>query len=171
MSEPRAKALVVVWHSQTGGTRQMVDALCEAAREQGGTALQVRSLHASEATAADVLACDAVVFATPENLAAVSGQLKDFFDRSYYALLDRVPGKAYAVMVCAGSDGHNALAQIERIATGLRLRQVAEPVLVCTHAQTPDAILATKNLDSGQLGPCRELGRMLAAALDMDLYG
>lgn len=170
MSEDVLPTLLVVWHSQTGGTRQMVDALCEAAAAESGDAVRVRSLPAAEAGPDDVLASRAVVFATPENLAAVSGRLKDFFDRSYYPLLGRVPGKAYAVMVCAGSDGHNAIAQIERIATGLRMKAVAEPVLVCTHAQTPEAILADKCLGPEQLAPCRELGRMLAAALQMGLF-
>jgi multimeric flavodoxin WrbA len=162
--------LLVVWHSQTGGTRQMVEALCAAARGEAGEAVQVRSLPAAEAGPADVLASQAVVFASPENLAAISGQLKDFFDRSYYPLLGQVPGKAYAIMVCAGSDGHNAIAQVERIATGLRMKAVAEAVLVCTHAQTPQAILAEKCLGPAQLAPCRELGRMLAAGLQMGLF-
>ncbi|MGY6519450.1 MAG: flavodoxin family protein [Lysobacteraceae bacterium] len=163
--------LLVIWHSMTGGTRQMVQAACEAARAEGGDAVRVRALQAREAGPDDVLACRAVVFATPENLATMSGQLKDFFDRSYYPLLDRVGGLPYAVMVCAGSDGHGAIAQIQRIATGLRLRAVAEPVLVCTHAQTPEAILAQKTLEADQLRPCRELGAGLAAALAMGLHG
>lgn len=170
MSANSLPILLVVWHSQTDGTRQMVDALCEAAREESGGSIEVRCLPAAEAGPDDVLASAAVVFATPENLAAISGRLKDFFDRSYYPLLGRVPGKAYAVMVCAGSDGHNAIAQVERIATGLRMKAVAEPVLVCTHAQTPEAILATKHLGPEQLAPCRELGRMLAAATQMGLF-
>ncbi|KAF1708813.1 flavodoxin [Pseudoxanthomonas kalamensis DSM 18571] len=165
------KTLLFVWHSQTGGTAAMVEAAVQAAREHAEeSGLQVRSLRAEEAGADDVLAADAVVFATPENLAAISGRLKDFFDRSYYALLDRCEGKPCGWMVCAGSDGQAAIAQLRRIATGLRLREVAEPVLVCTHAQTPQAILARKRLDAVQLAPCRELGATLAAGLALGLY-
>jgi len=72
------------------------------------------------------------VFASPENLAAMSGQMKDFFDRTYYAALDQLNGRPYAVMICAGSDGRNAAQQIERIATGWRLRAIAQPFIVCT---------------------------------------
>jgi len=64
------------------------------------------------------------VFASPENLAAMSGQMKDFFDRTYYAALDQLNGRPYAVMICAGSDGRNAAQQIERIATGWRLKAI-----------------------------------------------
>ncbi|MGR5359189.1 flavodoxin family protein, partial [Vibrio chagasii] len=68
----------------------------------------VRLLQAAQAGPGDVLAADGYLFATPENLAAIGGQLKDFFDRSYYPALDRINGRPYACLVCAGSDGQNA---------------------------------------------------------------
>lgn len=164
------KTLLLVWHSQTGCTRAMAEAFVDGARAHAGDTVAVRSLRAQDARARDVLDADAVVFATPENLAAIGGRLKTFFDLHYYALLDRCVGRPYALMVCAGSDGRSAIAQLERIATGLRLRRVADPVLVCTRAQTPDAILATKHPDAAQLAPCRELGATLAAGLEVGVY-
>jgi multimeric flavodoxin WrbA len=110
------------------------------------------------------------VFATPENLAAMSGLMKDFFDRTYYAALDRVAGRPYAVMVCAGSDGANAVRQIERIATGWRLRAVAEPIVVCTHAQTAEAIAAAKTIGADDIARCASLGAAIAAGLALGIY-
>ena len=110
------------------------------------------------------------MFATPENLAAISGVMKDFFDRCYYPVLERINGRAYASLVCAGSDGHNAARQIARIATGWRLKAVAEPIIVCTHAQTPEAILATKQIAQAELNACRELGAALAAGLALGVF-
>ena len=162
------KTMLIVWHSQTGGTAQMVEALAAGARSVEG--VRVRALRAVEADAEDALAADAFVFATPECLAIMSGQLKDFFDRSYYALLDRVNGRAYATMVCAGSDGSNAVRQIERIATGLRLRQVADAIIVNTAAQTPERILAPKHIGESELARCRELGKLLAHGLSIGLW-
>src|SRR5690606_35725650 len=81
--------LLIVYHSHTGGTLQMVHALQQGA-QQVAEALHVRLLHASDAHTEDVLQADAYVFATPENLAAISGLLKDFFDRTYYGALDRI---------------------------------------------------------------------------------
>jgi multimeric flavodoxin WrbA len=130
----------------------------------------VRLLHAAQAGPHDVLAADGYVFATPENLAAMSGQLKDFFDRSYYAVLDQVNGRPYASLVCAGSDGSNAARQIARIATGWRLKAVAEPLIVCTHAQTPEAILAPKQIGDEDLERCRALGEALAAGLVLGVF-
>lgn len=164
-----AKNLLIVYHSLTGGTHQMVDAACAgaAAADSGVT---VRLLTAPEAHAADVLAADGYLFATPENLAAVSGLLKDFFDRTYYGALDQINGRPYASLVCAGSDGTNAARQIARIATGWRLRPVADPLIVCTHAQTPEAILAPKQIGPADLERCRALGEAMAAGLGMGVF-
>ncbi len=165
---PDAKTLLIVYHSMTGGTRQMAEAVGAGARDEGG--VQVRCLQAAQAGPDDLLAADGCVFATPENLASISGQMKDFFDRSYYAVLDRIQGRPYATLVCAGSDGHNAASQIARIATGWRLKPVAEPLIVCTHAQTPEAILAPKVIADGELIACRELGASLAAGLALGVF-
>ena len=163
-----AKTLLIVFHSMTDGTRQMAEAArAGAAAETGCT---VRLLHAAQAGPQDVLAADGYVFATPENLAAMSGQLKDFFDRSYYGVLDQVNGRPYASLVCAGSDGSNAARQIARIATGWRLKPVAEPLIVCTHAQTPEAILATKLIAPDELARCQALGEAMAAGLALGVF-
>jgi hypothetical protein len=73
-------------------------------------------------------------------------------------------------LICAGSDCANAARQTARIATGWRLRAVAEPLIVCTHAQTPEAILAPKVIAADDLGKCRTLGATLAAGLAMGLF-
>lgn len=163
-----SKTLLIVYHSMTGGTHQMAEAVRAGAAAEGG--VSVRLLHAAQAGPRDVLASDGLVFATPENLAAISGQLKDFFDRSYYAVLNRINGRPYACLVCAGSDGHNAARQLERIATGWRLKPVAEPLIVCTHAQTPEAILAPKQIGEDDLAACRALGESLAAGLALGVF-
>ena len=166
---PASKTLLVVYHSMTGGTRQMAQAVCGGAAD-AEPGVVVRLLHAPDAHAADVLAADGYVFATPENLAAISGLMKDFFDRSYYGVLDQINGRPYASLICGGSDGSNAARQMDRIATGWRLKAVAEPLIVCTHAQTPEAILAPKHIGAADLQRCRELGAALAAGLAMGIY-
>ena len=168
--EAAPRRLLVVWHGFTGATRAMAEAVAEAARGDAGEALEVCLLRAADAGADDVLGADAVVFATPETLASISGAMKDFFDRSYYPLLGRCDGKPYALVVCAGSDGEPTIAQLRRIATGLRLREVAEPLLVRTHAQTPEAIAARKLLPETDLARGRELGALLAAGLALGIY-
>ena len=162
------KTLLIVYHSLTGGTRQMAEAAAVAARAQEG--VDVRLLRAPEAGPADLLAADGYLFAAPENLAAIAGVMKDFFDRCYYPVLERLNGRPYAVMVCAGSDGSNAQRQMERIATGWRLKQVAPTLIVCTHAQTPERILAPKTIGQDDLARCAELGEGLAAGLGAGVF-
>jgi multimeric flavodoxin WrbA len=158
--------LLILHHSRTGGTAAMAEAAREAAAGEAETVL----LKAEEAGPDDLLAANGYIFAAPENLAALSGPMKDLFDRCYYPLLDRIQGRPFAMMVCAGTDGQGALRQMRRIATGWRLREVAEPVLVLTGAQTPEAILAPKQLSETQLAPCRELGAAMAAGLALGIF-
>jgi multimeric flavodoxin WrbA len=160
--------LLIVYHSMTGGTEQMAAAAAAGARTE--SAVRVSMLGAADAQASDVLKADGFIFATPENLAAMSGKMKDFFDRTYYAALDRVNGRPYATLICAGSDGRNAAQQIERIATGWRLKPMADPIIVCTHAQTPEEILREKRISEAQLAPCRELGQALASGIALGIF-
>src|SRR5580693_3028677 len=162
------KTMLIVYHSMTGGTLQMAQAAAAGAR--GEPQLRVAMLRAADATAADVLEADGYLFASPENLAAMSGRMKDFFDRTYYAALDRLNGKPYAVLICAGSDGRNAAEQIQRIATGWRLRAIADPLIVCTHAQTPEEILREKRIPAADLRRCEELGATLAAGIALGIF-
>jgi multimeric flavodoxin WrbA len=162
------KTLLIVFHSLTGGTRQMAEEAARGAASDGG--VHVRLLRAPEAGAAEVLAADGYIFATPENLAAIAGVMKDFFDRTYYPVLERINGRPYASLICAGSDGQNAARQIARIATGWRLRPIAEPLIVCTQAQSPDAILAPKVIGADDLAHCRERGAALAAGIAMGIF-
>jgi multimeric flavodoxin WrbA len=137
---------------------------------RGEPAVQVSLLRAADARAEDVLEASGFIFATPENLAAVSGKMKDFFDRTYYAVLDRLNGKPYAILICAGSDGRGAAQQIERIAAGWRLKRIAEPIIVCTHAQTADEILRPKQIAEHDLAPCEELGATLAGGIALGIF-
>jgi multimeric flavodoxin WrbA len=160
--------LLIVWHSATGGTRQMAEAAFEGAASE--PSVDVRMLTAAEAEPSELIAAQGYLFAAPENLAAMAGVMKDFFDRSYYAALDRLNGRPYASMICAGSDGENAARQIARIATGWRLRAVAAPLIVCTRAQTPEAIMAPKTIGADDLARCRDLGAALAVGLAAGVF-
>lgn len=167
MSDPK-KTLLIVFHTMTGGARQMAEAASQAA--QAEHAIYVRTVAAGEATADDVLGADGYIFVTPENLASMAGRMKDFFDRTYYPALDRIQGRPYATLVCAGSDGTNVVRQIDRICNGWRLKRVAEPIIVCTHAETPETILAPKTISAGDRARCAEIGAALAAGLALGVF-
>lgn len=144
--------------------------MAQAAATGASGAVTVTCRRAGDAGAADLLAADGYIFVCPENLASMAGVMKDFFDRTYYPALGRIEGRPYAVMICAGSDGEGAARQIARIATGWRLRPIAEPLIVCTHAQTPEAILAPKTIVEADLIKCRNLGAAMAEGLAMGIF-
>lgn len=158
--------LLIVWHSATGGSAAMAQAACAGAKD----IVDTLALSADQARAEDMRAADAYLFVGPENLAALSGIMKDFFDRCYYPLFGLIEGRPYATMICAGSDGSGAARQIARIATGWRLRAIAEPLIICTHAQTPEAIAAPKHIAADDLARCHDVGAMIATGLEMGIF-
>jgi NAD(P)H-dependent FMN reductase len=162
------KRLLIVYHSLTGGTGQMARAAAAGSARQPEVALRLETAVAAGPDA--LLDADGYLFACPENLAAMSGLMKDFFDRSYYPVLDRLQGRPYATLICAGSDGSNAARQIERIVTGWRLKAIAAPLIVCTHAQSPEEILKPKQISAIDLARCEELGATIAAGLALGIY-
>lgn len=156
--------LAIIWHSRTGGAQAMAQAAHDAASGRA------RLLAADVADPAALLAATGYLFVAPENLGGLSGAMKEMFDRAYYPLLSRVEGRPYATAIAAGSDGHGATAQIDRIVTGWRLRRVAEPLIINFQAQTPQAILAPKIVADAALEKCRELGSALAEGLEQGIF-
>ncbi|WP_095011118.1 NAD(P)H-dependent oxidoreductase [Tsuneonella mangrovi] len=159
-----AAPLLIVWHSRTGAAR----ALAEAAADGAGEYAQI--VPASAVQPEHLLDARGYLFVCPENLATMSGEMKEMFDRCYYPVLGKIEGRAYATIIAAGSDGEGAQRQVDRIATGWRLRRVAEPVIVNTAAQTQEEILAPKRIDTPQLRAASALGQALGQGLDSGVF-
>jgi multimeric flavodoxin WrbA len=153
-----AARLLIVYHSQSGTTSQMADAVVDGARDPMLEAVEVRVLDALDATADDLLWCDGFILGTPENFGYMSGALKLFLDRVFYTVVDKVDGKPYALFVRAGNDGSGAISSVTRILTGLKVREVQAPVLIAG------------DFDSERLDECRELGLTLAAGLEAGVF-
>lgn len=158
--------LLILWHSRTGGSAAMARAAYDAARAECDAILK----SAEDAGASDLLSADGILFVCPENLASMTGEMKAFFDRAYYPALGQIEGRPYTTMICAGTDGDGAARQIARIATGWRLKLVAEPLIIRTGAQTPEDILAPKRIADADLDRCAELGATMAAGLGMGIF-
>ena len=162
------KRLAIIWHSMTGGSQALAEAAAAGARATDG--LEVVLLRADAANPKTLLNAEGYIFAFPENLSAISGVMKAFFDRSYYPCLGQIEGRVYALLVCAGSDGSNAVRQAERITTGWRLKRIADSLIVCTHAQTPEEILAPKVITESDLAKAHELGAAMAEGLALGIF-
>jgi multimeric flavodoxin WrbA len=152
------KHLLIVYHSQTGHTQAMAEAVLRGARSQDIDGVEARILRAGDAGPEDLLWADALILGTPENFGYMSGAMKDFLDRTYYPCEGKVESLPYAIFISAGNDGSGALGSILRIARGYPLRAVQEPIIA--RGDTTDAVLAS----------CEELGMAMAAGLEMGVF-
>lgn len=161
MSDPH---LLIAWHSRTGASEALARAAANGAGATG------KLMRAEDVVSDDMLQASAYLFACPENLATMSGMMKEMFDRCYYPVLGKIEGRAYATIIAAGSDGEGAQRQIDRIATGWRLRRVADPMIVNLDAQTPEAILAPKLPPQDALDTAEQIGAALAEGINLGIY-
>ncbi len=156
--------LLIIWHSRTGASK----ALAEAAWQGSGQSALL--LPAQEIDAPIIRACSGYLFVCPENLASMSGLMKEMFDRNYYEVLGQIEGRAYSTIIAAGSDGEGAQRQIDRIATGWRLRRVADPMILSFNAQSEEAIARPKQLSPDQYEAARSLGEAMSQGLQMGVF-
>jgi multimeric flavodoxin WrbA len=150
--------LLVVYHSRSGGTQALTDAVVAGATSDDIEDVDLRVLHAFDAGPDDVRACDAILLGTPENFGYMSGALKDFFERIYYVVLDARAGLPYALYVKASTDGDGAVRSVERIVTGLKWRAVLPPLVV------------VGDVHDEHVEAARELGLTLAAGLEAGVF-
>ena len=157
------KRLLILYHTQFGGTRQLAEAVWRGARTVDD--VEAALLRAADAGLDDILAADAIIVATSENFGGMAGMVKDFLERVYYPCEGRLEGRAYTVVVCAGTDGSGAMLQVDRVATGLRLRK-AHPGLVYKSGFTAQPVVVPPDV----LERCEEIGATLAAGLSAGIY-
>ncbi len=150
--------LLVVWHSNSGHTQEMVDLVLAGARDPEAGDVEVRDVHALEATADDVLWSTGVLLGTPAHFGYMSGALKHFFDNAYTPLLEATRGLPYALFVKGSTDTDGAVAAVRKIVKGLEWREVQEPLTV------------VGELTDDQRAACTELGQTLAAGLAMGIF-
>lgn len=152
------KQLLVVAHAPSSNTRKLVDAVLKGARQDDIDQVETCWKPPLEAQPEDLLAADAIILGTTENLGYMSGALKDFFDRCYYPVLEKKQGLPCALYIRAGHDGTGTLRAVKSIVTGLRWQWVQEPVVF--KGEWQDDFLHT----------AEELGLYMAAGLDASIF-
>ncbi|MFT5392237.1 MAG: multimeric flavodoxin WrbA [Gammaproteobacteria bacterium] len=152
------KHLLIVFHSMSGGTQAMVEAVLRGAQHPDISDVEVRVRRAFDAGSEDLVWADGLILGAPENFGYMAGAVKDFFDRTFYPMQGRLEGFPYAICIKAGNDGTGAVNAIRRIAKGFPWREVHEPVL-CVGQISDDV-----------LGKCEELGTAMAAGLELGMY-
>ena len=150
------KTLLIVYHTGGVKTARMAEAVERGARAEAGIEVVVK--RCADAGPEDVLAADGLILGTPENFGYMSGMMKDFLERVFYACEGKVNGRPWALFVGAGQDGSGAVASVERIVLGLRLKSVHHP------------IIGLKDLTPEILASCAELGAAFAAGLALGVF-
>lgn len=150
--------LLVVWHSRTGGTRRLLDAVLDGAGDPEAGDVEVRDRAALEAVADDVRWATGVVLGTPANFGYMSGALKHFFDTVYDTLVEETRGLPYALFVKGRTDTDGAVAAVRKIVTGLAWKEALPPLAV------------VGDVTDEHLAAATELGATMAAGLAMGIF-
>ncbi|MDH3314355.1 MAG: NAD(P)H-dependent oxidoreductase [Gammaproteobacteria bacterium] len=149
------KHLLIVFHSQSGNTEKMANAVLHGARAEEIEDVEVRMLRAFDAGVDDLLWAEALMLGTPENFGYMSGGMKDFLDRTFYPCEGKLEGMPYAIFVSANNDGTGAVNAMERIANGYAFRRIQQP------------LIARGEITAEHLQRCEELGLAVAAGLEI----
>jgi NAD(P)H-dependent FMN reductase len=158
MTDLPRKQLLIVAHAPSDNLQRMLDAILRGAVHNDIDNVDVLAVNPLQAGPEQVLEADAIILMTPENLAYMSGAMKDFFDRCYYPVLEEKQGLACALVVRAGHDGTGTLRALNTILTGLRWQQVQEP------------LLCKGPWNDTFLQQCEELGMSMAAGLEAGIF-
>jgi NAD(P)H-dependent FMN reductase len=127
-----SRTLLVVHHTPSPATRELLEAVLAGARDPEITGVDVVVRPALAATVPDVLEADGYLFGTTANFGYMSGALKHFFDTVYYPSLDHVAGRPYGLWVHGNNDTVGAVTSVEKLAAGLALTKVADTLEVVT---------------------------------------
>ena len=150
------KKLLIVYHSQSGNTEQLANAVYSGCQREAGISVQLKT--ALSAKLEDLLWADGILLGTPENFGTMSGALKDFFDRTFYPAEPYRINLPYAIFISAGNDGNGAVREIDRIVRGYPLRKVAEPLIV------------KGTVTSDHIHKAEEFGLAMAAGLNLGIF-
>ncbi|PNK60235.1 flavodoxin family protein [Psychrobacter sp. FDAARGOS_221] len=151
------KKLLIVAHAPSPNTKKLAQAAFDGADHQH-IDVEVVLKAPQDTQPEDVLAADALLLGTTENLAYMAGLTKDFFDRCYYPVLEKKQGLAFAVYIRAGHDGTGTKRALTTITTGLRWQW------------TQDALILKGQWEDEFVDQVAELAMTLAAGVEAGIY-
>ncbi len=158
MTQNPDKHLLIVFHSQSGHTEQLIDAANRGACSAEIEHVDVRKLVAKNANPEDLLWADGLILGTAENFGYMSGGMKDFLDRTFYAVEGMIQSLPYALIVSADNDGSGAVSSVQRIALGYPFVAIHEPLVV------------VGEIDDKALDSAHDVGMLLAAGLEAGVF-
>jgi len=141
------KKVLIIYHSQTGNTGAMAKAVAEGASAAGATVILKKAVEANDK---DLLDCDVVAFGTPNYFSYMAGMVKDFFDRAWPTVREKMADKPYVVFGSYGGGGMPAIETVEKICDNMAMKRLS------------DSIGIQRQPTEENLAACKELGKKLA---------
>jgi len=141
--------VLVVYHSGTGNTKAMAQAVTEGAKEMAGVEVVLK--EADQVSISDLANADALAFGSPTYFSYMAGVLKAMFDKAYPSR-SQIRGKPFAAFASGGGGEVKSVQSIESVAASCGFRKVCEGIAVGgmpTESENQD---------------CRRLGATLARA-------
>ena len=156
--------VLVVYHSQTGNTEMMAEAVAEGAGKVPD--VEVTLKKAGEATPDDMLAADAVIMGSPVYYGTMAAELKSLIDRSvcHHGKLDGKVGAAFASSGAAHGGNETTIMDI------VKALLIHGMIVQGESSGDHYGAVAVGAPDDEALDSCRRLGRK-AAELTKRLAG
>ena len=151
------KTLLIVAHAPSPNTQKLAQAAYDGANHPD-IDITVILKSPQDTQPEDVLAADALLLGTTENLAYMAGLTKDFFDRCYYPMLEEKQGMPFALYIRAGQDGTGTHRAMQTITTGLRWSWIQ------------DALILKGDWQEEFTEQVEELAMTLAAGVEAGIY-
>ena len=152
-----SKTLLIVAHAPSPNTKKLAQAAYDGANHPE-IDINVVMKSPQDTQPEDVLAADALLLGTTENLAYMAGLTKDFFDRCYYPVLEEKQGMPFALYIRAGQDGTGTNRAMQTITTGLRWSWIQ------------DALILKGDWQDDFTEQVEELAMTLAAGVEAGIY-
>lgn len=144
--------ILIVYHSEEGIIHKMAEAIKEGI--ESSNSFEVIMKIAEQANQEDLKAASGIAIGTPDYFDYMAGSVKDFFDRTFYAVQSKIRGSLTANMPCVffvsgGTGGGPALESLKKIGSNFRFNII-------------DYVVSGPRINEDILEKCKLLGRKLA---------
>ena len=120
--------MLLVYHSQSGTVESLVKSIAAALTDDNEIDVIIK--RAVDCVAHDVSNANLLFLAASENCGLMSGGIKEFLDRVYYPLMDKVEGMSYGLLISAGNDGSGAAREIGKYLDSLGMSKSVPPLIL-----------------------------------------
>lgn len=141
--------VLIIYHSFSGNTKKMADALADGARSVAGVDVVMKT--ASEAQPTELESADGVAFGAPNTFGGMAGALREFFDRAW-SVHEKTGGKPAVAFTCEMPDQTGALEEIKKFFGMFGLES------------NSDGVAAPGEAGEKELEFCKNLGKSLGEA-------